>query len=77
MKEPFSHLAGVLAYEQTVAGAPHVLPPRGRVSDGRGLVAGAALDHVLITLAGNVDGGLKKEIEVEDVEVIIILFQYT
>jgi hypothetical protein len=51
-------LAGVLADEQAVARAPHVLSSRGRVPDGRGLGAAGALDHVLVALAGNVDGAL-------------------
>ncbi len=40
-------LRGALADEETVAWAPHVLPPWGGVPDGRGLVALAALHHVL------------------------------
>jgi hypothetical protein len=40
-------LRGALADEETVAGAPHVLPPWRGVPDGRGLVALAALHHVL------------------------------
>jgi hypothetical protein len=40
-------LRGALADEETVAGAPHVLTPWGGVPDGRGLVALAALHHVL------------------------------
>ena len=53
-----THLAGVLADEQAVARAPHVLPPLRGVPDGRGLPAEVALDHVLVPLAGDVDGGL-------------------
>jgi hypothetical protein len=40
-------LRGAFADEETIAGAPHVLPPWGGVPDGRGLVALAALHHVL------------------------------
>ena len=40
-------LWGALADEETIAGAPYILPPRGSVPDGCGLVALAALHHVL------------------------------
>lgn len=48
-------LRGALADEETVAGATHVLPPWRGVPDGRGLVALAALHHVLVFFAGDVD----------------------
>ena len=40
-------LAAALADEEAVAGAPHVLAPGRGVPDGRGLVAGVALHHML------------------------------
>ena len=44
-------LAAALADEETVAGTPHIFPPRRGVSDGRGLVALWALDNMLQTLS--------------------------
>ena len=40
-------LAGALTDEETVAGTSHVLPARGSVPDGGGLIAQVALDNVL------------------------------
>ena len=40
-------LTGALADQQTVTGAPHVLPTRRGVPDGGGLVANWTLDDVL------------------------------
>jgi len=48
-------LRATLADKETIAGTADVLPPRGRVPDGRGLVTGITLDHVLVLLARNVD----------------------
>ena len=42
-------LAAALADQETVAGAPHIFPPRRGVPDGRGLVALWALDNMLQT----------------------------
>ena len=42
-------LAAALADEETVARAPHILPPGRGVPDGRGLIALWALDNMLQT----------------------------
>ena len=43
-------LAAALADEETVARAPHILPPGRGVPDGRGLIALRALDNMLQTM---------------------------
>ena len=54
-----TYLAGALADEEAIARASDILSARRGVPDGRGLVAAAALDHVLVALAADVDGSLE------------------
>jgi hypothetical protein len=51
-------LRRVFADEEAVARTADVLPAGGSVPDGRCLRAARALDHVLVALPGDVDGGL-------------------
>lgn len=50
-------LTAALADEETVAGTPHILPTWGSVPDRRGLVTRVTLDHMLVLLARNINGG--------------------